>query len=142
MSFWSFFGYSDETCAYTVSGTFQKDVDDIFHQHTIKIEYPNFHYCLKMNIKKIDLDLDILFINFFIKQLNLLINNKIEDMIMLGTTYCKITHINGEYRLGNSEDTKDDWFVKFDDNFGKKLLDVLQNLFAKLEEIKKIIQKE
>ena len=142
---WYYLGYPDEKCAYKVSGTLYKDYDDDVHQYIITMQYDNFRYRLRMHIKKNDLteeSLSILFIGFFIKKLKQLMENKIEYLVLDGmsifdTDYCKIYHRDGEYFVCSYTSSLDDWTIKFDNNFGKKLLDVLEHLS---EEVQKLIQ--
>ncbi len=135
--FWSYFGYSDNS-PYSINGKVDETEDT--YNYIISMEYDNFRYKQIVSVDKFDesdLEMSRLFIKVFIKKLKLLINNDIESMTLDGesnmnTTYCKIYHKEGEYFITQVDKSIDDWIIKFDDNFGQKLLVVLESLLIGL----------
>lgn len=137
----SYLRYNDESL-YIVDG-FIKETEDSYN-YIISMKYDNFRYEHTVNVNKFDetdLEMSRLFIKFFIKNLKKLINNEIEYMKLDGesnmnTTFCRIYHKDEQYFITHVDDKIDNWIIKFDNNYGIKLLNVLENLLNALHNIK------
>jgi len=137
----SYLRYNDESL-YIVDG-FIKETEDSYN-YIISMKYDNFRYEHTVNVNKFDetdLEMSRLFIKFFIKNLKKLINNEIEYMKLDGesnmnTTFCRIYHKDEQYFITHVDDKIDNWIIKFDNNYGEKLLDVLESLLNALHNIK------
>lgn len=137
----SYLRYNDESL-YIVDG-FIKETEDSYN-YIISMKYDNFRYEHTVNVNKFDetdLEMSRLFIKFFIKNLKKLINNEIEYMKLDGesnmnTTFCRIYHKDEQYFITHVNDKIDNWIIKFDNNYGIKLLNVLENLLNALHNIK------
>jgi len=137
----SYLRYNDESL-YIVDG-FIKETEDSYN-YIISMKYDNFRYEHTVNVNKFDetdLEMSRLFIKFFIKNLKKLINNEIEYMKLDGesnmnTTFCRIYHKDEQYFITHVNDKIDNWIIKFDNNYGIKLLNVLENLLNALQNIK------
>ena len=68
-----------------------------------------------------------------------MIEGEIDSFVLDGesnlqTEFCRLYKKDDQYYITHLRDSVDDWIIKFDNNFGPKLLDVLENM---LEEIQK-----
>lgn len=133
---WDYLGYNtDVDSLYKIKGSICKinNTQKILNL-IISMEYENYKYSITMDY---DEQLTHIFIKYYIKNIKKLINNEIDSFILDGidnlyTEFCKIHKNNNEYYITHINDDIDKWIIKFDNNFGNKLLNIFENILQKL----------
>jgi len=134
---WYYLGYDTDDSPYKVKGTLYKDSEENFSsKYVISMEYDNFRYAINMDV---DISMTTVFVNYFIRNIKKMIEGEIDSFVLDGesnlqTEFCRLYKKDDQYYITHLRDSVDDWIIKFDNNFGPKLLDVLENM---LEEIQK-----
>jgi hypothetical protein len=133
---WSYLGYDNNESPYIVKGTLYRNNDEtIASQYVISMEYDNYKYSLTMDIDK---SLTPIFISYFIRNIKKMISNELDSFVLDGETnlkteFCRLYKKDNQYYITHLKDNLDNWIIKFDNNFGEKLLDVLTNMLKEVQ---------
>jgi hypothetical protein len=133
---WSYLGYDNNESPYIVKGTLYRNNDEtIASQYVISMEYDNYKYSLTMDIDK---SLTPIFISYFIRNIKKMITNELDSFVLDGETnlkteFCSLYKKDNQYYITHLKDNLDNWIIKFDNNFGEKLLDVLTNMLKEVQ---------
>lgn len=134
---WYYLGYSETESLYIVKGELYKNNDETkASQYVISMEYESYRYSLTMDIDKTTTPL---FISYFIRNIKKMIINEVDSFVLDGETnlkteFCRLYKKDNQYYITHLKDSVDDWVIKFDNNFGEKLLDVLTNMLREVQQ--------
>jgi len=137
-SIWQYIGFTNSS-DYMIEGYLKEDSNKYIF--TISMSYPQYRYHMDIEIDIDDIYDNSLSVNYIdkhlIKNLKKLIAGEkssftIDGNNSLNSEYCKIHHHNSEYFITQIDESADKWIIKFDNNFGDKLLNIIQEFYNDL----------